>query len=77
MKLLRKEDIEDSIIQAVVGVVTGTTAGIIVLAWSTFKFVHPLDPIVLGLVFTVFVIGAVLLAFLGIVACKYIIRMPR
>ena len=75
MKLLSKEDIEDSLIHAVVGVATGTIAGIIVLmfVWLEFNFVHPFV-FVLG---TVFMTVAVLIAFLVIVACKYIIRMSR
>lgn len=73
MKLLSKEDIEDSLIHAVVGVATGTIAGIIVLmfVWLEFNFAHPLYVFV-G---TVFVTAAVLIAFLVIVACKYIIQM--
>ena len=72
MKLLSKEDIEDivdSFIQLVVGVVTGVTAGIIILAfmWLEFNFV-------MG---TVFVTIVMLIAFLGIVGCKYITRRER
>ena len=79
MKLLSKEDIEDiedSFIQVVVGVVTGTTAGIILLMFMlpAFNSVHPLYRFVLG---TVFVTAVVLIAFLGIVGCKYIIRRLR
>ena len=79
VKMLSKEDIEDienSFIQVVVGVVTGTTAGIIVLMFMRLEFnsVHPLYAFVLG---TVFVTAAVLIAFLGIVGCKYIVRRLR
>ena len=75
MKLLSKEDIEDSLIHAVVGVATGAIAGTVVLVfmWLEFNFVHPFV-FVLG---TVFMTVAVLIAFLVIVACKYIIRMSR
>ena len=73
MKLLSNEDIENSIIQVVVGVVTGTTAGVIVLAWLTFK----LDGIVSWSLFGVFVLGVMLLAVLGIVGCKYICAIRR
>jgi len=74
--LLSKEDIEDSLIHAVVGVATGAIAGIIIVMFMRLESnsVHPLYKFVLG---TVFMTAAVLIAFLVIVACKYMIRMQR